>query len=626
MAVKRPKGDPAHEETERLIADMEKRISKEYAQAEKEVQVKIDDYFDRFRLKDKKWQEWVADGKKTAAEYKQWRVGQMAVGKRWESMKQTIAEDFAHTDQIARSIVKGYMPEVYATNFNYGTYEVEVGAKVDTSFTLYDRQTVERIMRDNPDLLPAPGEKVSKDIAEGKAVRWNKQLIQSVMTQGILQGESIPKLATRLAKEVGDSDRKAAIRNARTMATGAQNAGRVDSYKRAEDMGIDMVQEWRATLDMRTRHSHRMLDGERQPVGHKFSNGCEYPGDPSAADPAEIYNCRCTLRGIVAGLEPQARKYRDDSMIEGMSYDEWKASKVEKPEPILSQKEKGEAIAESYRREYRDGVFGGNVGNQKVEVQHEETEQHKELIRRLKNDEIEYKEVKELSHKLTEDEIIERISGGDMTAGSCASLSYAYIANKDDLDVLDFRGGDSLHFFAQKMNRDLINKLDGVQSQSFYFSKEASDLAKKLKELDLPIGEEYLLSCGKHVSIIKNTEEGYKYLELQNATQSGWRSFTKKLEYVVNESGTGFDLQEKDCTMVETLAKRFGCKKSKSNGPTITPEGTTLRDENGKAIYAERVDLTLVDSFKGNDEFRDLMGYINTDVDKQKKGAKGGEK
>ena len=355
MAVKRPKGDPAHEETERLIADMEKRISKEYAQAEKDIQVKIDDYFNRFRLKDQKWQEWVADGKKTAAEYKKWRTDQMAVGKRWESLKQTVAEDFAHADQIARSIVKGYMPEVYATNFNYGTYEVEVGAKVDTSFTLYDRQTVERLMRDDPDMLPAPGKKVSKEIAEGKAVKWNRQQLQSVMTQGILQGESIPKLATRLAKEVGDSDRKAAIRNARTMATGAQNAGRVDSYKRAEGMGIEMEQEWIATLDMRTRHEHRQLDGQKRKVGEPFTvDGYKimFPGDPSAEEGFLIYNCRCTLGGVVKGFNA-AEVERDTSAIGDLTYDEWKAQKKSQSNPITLPEEKGKAIAESYRREYR---------------------------------------------------------------------------------------------------------------------------------------------------------------------------------------------------------------------------------------------------------------------------------
>lgn len=355
MVVRKPQIDPAHEETERLLAQMEKRIQKEYSVAEKEIQAKIDDYMDRFALKDQKWQEWVKDGTKTKAQYQQWRIGQMAVGKRWESLKQTVSEDLYHADQIAKSIVKGYMPEVYATNFNYGTYEAEVGAHVDTSFTLYSRESVERLYRKDPDILPAPGKKVSKEIAEGRAVRWNKQQLQSVMTQGILQGDSIPKLASRLAKEVGDSDMKASIRNARTMATGVQNAGRVDAYKRAQDKGIKMVQMWRATLDNRTRHSHRQLDGEKQPVGEPFSNGCEFPGDPHGA-PSEIYNCRCTLRGVVAGLEPQAIKYRDTSAIGNISYDEWKAQKQSESNPITLQKEKGEAIEESYKNEYRKPV------------------------------------------------------------------------------------------------------------------------------------------------------------------------------------------------------------------------------------------------------------------------------
>lgn len=353
MAVR--KTDPAHDETEKLLAEMERRIQKEYAQAEKEIQAKLDDYLERFNLKDQKWQEWVKNGTKTKEQYNQWRIGQMAVGKRWDSLKQTVSEDLYHADQIAKSIVKGYMPEVYATNFNYGTYEVEKGAKLDTSFTLYDRQSVERLMRDDPSMLPAPGKKVSKDIAEGRAVKWNKQQLQSVMIQGILQGESIPKLAERLAKEVGDSDMKAAIRNARTMTTGAQNAGRIDSYKRADDMGIKMEQMWRATLDDRTRHEHRQLDGQKVKVGDPFTvDGIEimFPGDPTA-EPFMIYNCRCTVRAVVAGLTPQAEKLRSDSAIGGKTYDEWKAEKQSESRSILDQKEKGQAIAESYRNEYR---------------------------------------------------------------------------------------------------------------------------------------------------------------------------------------------------------------------------------------------------------------------------------
>lgn len=262
--------DAGHEATEKIIAEMEKKLSKQYAQAEKEVKAKLDDYFRRFEAKDAKWQEWVKNGVKTDKQYKQWRTQQIAQGERWTALKEQLAEDFQNANKIARSTIDGYLPEVYAINHNYGIYQIENGGEFATSLTLYDRQTVERLMRDDPELLPPPGKTVSKAIAQGRAERWSRQKLQSVMTQGILQGESIPKLATRLAKEVGESNRKAAIRNARTMATNAQNAGRYDSYRRARDKGIDLTIEWQATLDQRTRHDHRMLHGQRREVDEPF--------------------------------------------------------------------------------------------------------------------------------------------------------------------------------------------------------------------------------------------------------------------------------------------------------------------------------------------------------------------
>ena len=96
---------------------------------------------------------------------------------------------------------------------------------------------------------------------------------------------------------------------------------------------------------------------ERIQVGEPFEVDGEeilYPGDPSA--PGYLsWNCRCALRGIVAGLEPQARKHRSLEDIEGMSYEEWKESKVEKPHPITKQEE----IAETMRRKYIREDYGG---------------------------------------------------------------------------------------------------------------------------------------------------------------------------------------------------------------------------------------------------------------------------
>ena len=348
------KPDSGHIETEKLLAQMEKEVTAIYNQAAKETTAKLEDYFRRFEIKDERWKEWVEDGTKTAKQYKEWRTGQMLMGRRWERMRDQLARDVVQADKIARSALLEHRPDIYAINHNYATYEAEHGLGVNTSYTLYDRQTVERLISKNPKLLPdpTPNGSVSRAIREGRAIRWSRQHIQSALLQGILQGESIPNLTRRL-EGVYDMEHRAAIRYARTMTTGAESAGRIDGYRRAQDLGIELEQQWLAILDNRTRHSHRLMDGQHVPVGEVFSNGCEYPGDPDG--PAEeVWNCRCTLIAYLKGFERDLSylSVRNDKSLEGMSYDEWKKKHGES-QRITKQEEKGEAIRQSYIREYR---------------------------------------------------------------------------------------------------------------------------------------------------------------------------------------------------------------------------------------------------------------------------------
>lgn len=323
--------DYGHKWTDDELKKLEARIYREYKQAAKETKAKLEDYFRRYEVKNKLKLKALDNGEITQDEYKRWLTGQIAIGERWQEMVDTLAEDYRNVNKITASMTREFTYEAYALNHNYGTFEAESGSMIDTSYTLYDRHTVERLIRDNPDLLPPPGKKVARKIAEGSAVLWDKQLIQSVMTQSILQGEPMPKIATRLAQAVSDSDMKAAIRNARTMTTGAENAGRVDSYKRAESMGIKMMQEWIATLDNRTRHEHRQLDGQKVEVGDDFKvDGytIRFPGDPEAA-PEMVYNCRCTLIGVVVGTDIdklKANELERNSKLGDMTYEEWKTA------------------------------------------------------------------------------------------------------------------------------------------------------------------------------------------------------------------------------------------------------------------------------------------------------------
>ena len=349
--------DPAHKKTEEVLKRTEKRIKEEYEKAQKEIYEKATDYMRRFKIKDEIWQKWVAEQSKTPEEYRKWRESQIMAGERWKALQNTIATDMYNANMASNNIASSFIPEIYAINFNFGTYEVESTLGIDTGFTLYNKDAVMRIIEKDPAIYKRPGAATAKAIKEGKIIRWNKQKVQSVMLQGILQGESIPNLAKRLAKETCDSDYRTAIRNARTMATGIQNAGRLDAYARAESMGIIMEQEWRSVLDNRTRHNHRLLDGQRRKIGEPFEvEGVKilYPGDIGAPSDM-IYNCRCAVRGVISGMEPQSRKYRDDSAIKGVSYDTWQNTRQSESNPITLQAEKGEAIRNYYNRMYRNG-------------------------------------------------------------------------------------------------------------------------------------------------------------------------------------------------------------------------------------------------------------------------------
>lgn len=322
-----------NEQNDKEVEKLEKKLRKVYLQAQADTQAKMEDYLQRFATKDAIKLEQVKQGKITQAQYLEWRKGQIAVGKQWQDKVDALAADYTNANKIAMGMVRNDMAGTFATNHNYAAYQLEHDTSLDLSFTLYDQHTLKNLVAKDPGLLPLPSVDIPKDL------RWNRQKINSVITQAVLQGDSIPKIAQSL-RRVTDMNHSAAVRNARTSMTAAQNAGRVESYKHAQDMGIDMQQEWLATLDSRTRHSHRQMDGERIAVAKdkwhpaKFSNGCRYPGDPQG--PAwEIYNCRCTLVAAIEGID-QSDAPRN-SKLRGMSYDEWKnAHKATPPQTVTS--------------------------------------------------------------------------------------------------------------------------------------------------------------------------------------------------------------------------------------------------------------------------------------------------
>lgn len=316
--------DYGHAQTDKMLQMLLNKINTNYKAAQKYVQKKANTALKKFEKADKEQQKLLKKKMITQNEYIDWRAKNILASSYLKDLSESLAADLSNANQIATKLVNGDMPDIFALNANYGTYEIDkmLGVQASASFSLYDRDTVIRLMRKNPEIVPKANIKIPKDKV------WNRRKIYSAMSQGILAGDSIPHIADRLQK-VTDMNRRAAIRNARTYTTAAENGGRIDAYERAEEMGITIKQEWMATVDERTRESHIQMDGEQIEIGGTFSNGLRYPGDPAGA-PEEIYNCRCTL----VAADPEFSKEDAEMLAErfmrlpdGMTYEQWKYGK-----------------------------------------------------------------------------------------------------------------------------------------------------------------------------------------------------------------------------------------------------------------------------------------------------------
>lgn len=563
--------DYAHELTDKQLEELEKRVAEVYRQASEEMKQKLEKWYKDFERLDKQKAALVEAGKLEKAEYLAWRKGKMADSGRLKALVDTLTKDFVNSDKIAMQIVRGDLTDVYALNANYAAYKIEQDAGVDLSWTLYDHSTVERMIREEPDVLPLPSVDIPVD------EQWNRKHLNNAITQGILQGESIPHIADRLQRIIG-MDRTAAVRSARTATTAAECAGRQDTYQRAKGMGIQLKKQWLATLDGKTRHAHRMLDGQTVDVEESFQvDGYKLkcPGDPSAPGYL-IYNCRCTMISVDKFHDPNAPRA---AKLGEVSYEEWKTGKE------ISEGNKWQTITD----------YSQNSGIIKEKVLISPIKSNESHYKKLLDDlettsktvKLDYNPVRARSKDIADEEIISALAGGDRTKGSCASVALAYVGQKQGWDVLDFRDGESRSFFSKSRNLLELSKADGVSALHYgdVVGKSSCTLANNfLKKCEL--GKEYYLGVGRHAAIVRKNEFGVlQYLELQSAVNSGWTDFNKNPRY--------------------TLTNRFGCSSSSGHGE-----------------YLDFM-INITDSNFGTDDFKSLLGYLNTAENEQRKGKHG---
>ncbi len=188
------------------------------------------------------------------------------------------------------STISDYLSGCYEDGYIGVMYDLH-GQGIPLVVPIDQKQTVQAVQTDS---------KISTGLYTrlGEDVKRLKTSIRAELSRGIANGSTWNEIAGKLARGMKNTPFNRAYNNAvriaRTEGHRIQIEAADHAQHEAKEKGADVVKQWDATLDGKTRDSHRMVDGEIRELDEKFSNGLMYPGD-SSGGAAEVVNCRCAL-------------------------------------------------------------------------------------------------------------------------------------------------------------------------------------------------------------------------------------------------------------------------------------------------------------------------------------------
>lgn len=183
--------------------------------------------------------------------------------------------------------VSEYLTNCYTDAFIGTLYDLQ-GQGIPLIFPI-DQEQVVRALNTNSQIKEGLYKKLGINIDEFK------KSIASEISRGISQSYSYQQIALNL-KNRSNADFNKTLRIARTEGHRIQQEATFNCQIKAEDNGAEIMKQWDATLDGKTRPNHIYLDGQIRKVKEYFEIGgykTLYPSGFGIAE--EDVNCRCCL-------------------------------------------------------------------------------------------------------------------------------------------------------------------------------------------------------------------------------------------------------------------------------------------------------------------------------------------
>lgn len=309
-----------------------KRLEKVYGVAQKDINDKIKN----LQLKIDKLQleyDWMDDDDPAKQKVKSMIQSKIYQKKYQQALGDQIDGILKQMQTKGYLTISDYLDECYEDGFVGSLFDLH-GQGIPMLIPLDQTKMVDAVQLDS---------KISQGLYTrlGEDVGLLKKKITAQVSRSIATGISYGQTAQLLAgyTRIGYNN---AIRITRTEGHRIQTTAAMNAMEQAKDRGADVVKQWDAALDARTRESHTMVDGEIRELDKPFSNGLMYPGDPDGGA-AEVINCRCALlqRAKWALDDSELQTLKDRASFFGLDkaneYDDFKKKylkAVQTPDPV----------------------------------------------------------------------------------------------------------------------------------------------------------------------------------------------------------------------------------------------------------------------------------------------------
>ena len=269
--------------------------------------------------------------------------------------------------------ISEYLAQSYEDGFLGTMYNLQ-GQGIPLIFPIDQEQVVEAIQTETK-LTTRTDTATGKLYASlGDSMKDLQKKISGEISRGIAGGQMYTEIARNI-EAYARIPRNNAMRIVRTEAGRIQSKASLDACHKAKEKGADIVKQWDATLDKRTRKSHRELDGQVRELDEKFEIGNYKADAPRMFGVAkEDINCRCAfLQRARWAVDNDFTKWGEDApieisddgttqfhKIEAKNYDDFKNKYKKASERVRdnAQKMNGKDTLEELEKQFSDMTEG----------------------------------------------------------------------------------------------------------------------------------------------------------------------------------------------------------------------------------------------------------------------------